>query len=681
MSHEIKDSIDFAKEIQTSKRAINVARNSDVKIQSTFDKSLKESQNTSQNTLNKRKKIVIIIISISALLIIAAIILIVGHFKLGWFMKKNDLVLVQNREVNLVSRYLEKKYSSNYYDLEGLEQNKSIQNNTVLTDFVVGVNKKTKINSFFDLSEPDYLYESFLLIINLTETNDTNSEYLGGINILDKSKTAEDLIQINDEFFINILKKEAQINSSNVTSFKENFPICKFYYYENGTISDIYYPKGMNEFYKSAINDLIEKITPKLSKSLYQKETNKRRLENAVEENLILNYQQIIENSVLKKTIIYEEKMQNEYYSNNIKKNEINSKIIRTFNSSGDIISLEMKGEALFKSFPQKEKENNNAENKNLRLIEETEESKIETNESYYKLGFNEFNMNVTSNMELIHNEIEPNILDKIKSISKLITFEKYKEINETLLDEEGKENELNNSDTNTNSTKEKRNLAQKNKINFPNTYTATYKLLNTDFLGWRIGFNQYLYINNKNNLRKEYLTFLFGGKEYVLAKAEKYHYPNLKSGYITKELVNKNFGLDKRFKPFGYVVKGHLNLIIKAQHGVSFDIIKNEMYSKGYASFEISVTGTFGPDFFVVSFGAQLKGYILKGNSYIQGNTLLNSGSKLSQFRFYSKINTCSVDLSFFFTINLIFWKKTFKQTFNLFKGFSNSENVYLYG
>ena len=52
------------------------------------------------------------------------------------------------------------------------------------------------------------------------------------------------------------------------------------------------------------MNDLIEKITPKLSKSLYQKETNKRRLESGVEENLVLNYQQIIENSVLKKTII-----------------------------------------------------------------------------------------------------------------------------------------------------------------------------------------------------------------------------------------------------------------------------------------------------------------------------------------------------------------------------------------
>ena len=433
----------------------------------------------------------------------------------------------------------------------------------------------------------------------------------------------------------------------------------------------------MNEFYKGAMTDLIEKITPKLTKSLYQQKTNKRKLENGVEENLKLNYQQIIENGVLQKTIIYEDKIQNEYYSNKIKKNEINSKIIRTFNSSGDIISLEMKGEALFKSFSQEE--NKNEKEKNLRLIEESDESKIETNESYYKLGFNEFNMNVTSNMELIHNKIEPNILDKLKAISKLIYFEKYIELNETLLNEKGKENELNNSDTN--STKEKRNLAQKNKINFSKTYTATYKLFNTDFLGWKIGLNQYLYVNNQNNLRQEYLTFLFGNKEYLLSKAEKYHYSNLKSGYITRELLNKNFGLDKRFKPFGYLVKGHLNLIIRAQHGVSFDIIKGEMYSKGYASLEISVTGTFGPDFFIVSFGAQLKGYILKGNSFIQGNTLLNSGSKLSVFQFYSKINTCSVDLSFFFTINLIFWKKTFKTTFNLYKGFSSYDNTYLYG
>ena len=38
----------------------------------------------------------------------------------------------------------------------------------------------------------------------------------------------------------------------------------------------------MNEFYKSAMNDLIEKITNKLPKSLYRQETYKRRLENGI---------------------------------------------------------------------------------------------------------------------------------------------------------------------------------------------------------------------------------------------------------------------------------------------------------------------------------------------------------------------------------------------------------------
>lgn len=685
MSTQLKKSNDVDRnKIPTSGRVINKKRNVEKKIKSSCDEALKKEQNNLPTIFSKRKKLFITIISISVLLVIAGVVLIIGHFQFGWFMKKNDLVLVQNREVNLVARYLEKKYSTNYYDLEGLDLSKRTQNNTILTDFVVGINKRTKINSIFDLSEPDYLYESFLLIINFTEINETNSEYLGGVNILDESKSAEDLIRINDELFLKKIQSSNQSNFTNKTEFKDNFPICKFYYFENGTIHEIYFPEGMNEFYKSAISDLIEKITPKLSKSLYQKETNKRRLENGGEESSLFNYQQIIENGVLQKTIIYEDKIQNKFYTNSnessLSKNVLNSKIIRTFNSSGDITSLEMKGEALFKSFvPDKNNETKNKENASLRFVSETEEKNLETNESYYKLGFNEFDMNVTSNMELIHNEIDPKILKKLNVLSNLISFEKYKELNETLANNTGKENNLNNSDTN--STSEKRNLAMKSRVNFLSSYTATNKLINTDFLGTKIGLNQYLYINNKTNLRQEYLKLIFRNKEYTLSVAEKYHYSNLKSGSYNKELVNKNFGLDKNFKPFGFFVRGYLNLNIYAKHGVSFDIINEEMYAKGYANFEISVSGTFGPDFFFVSFGAQLTGYVAKGNSHIQANTLINSGSKLSQFYFYEKINACSVDLSFYFTINLIFWKKTYRKTFNLFKGFSSQEGKYLYG
>lgn len=68
-----------------------------------------------------------------------------------------------------------------------------------------------------------------------------------------------------------------------------------------------YFPKNINEFYISIIEDLIEKVTPKLSKSLYKNESNIRRLENG-EEGINFNYEEILKNGKLQKRIIYENK-------------------------------------------------------------------------------------------------------------------------------------------------------------------------------------------------------------------------------------------------------------------------------------------------------------------------------------------------------------------------------------
>lgn len=103
-------------------------------------------------------------------------------------------------------------------------------------------------------------------------------------------------------------------NITNKTSFIENIPLCKFYYYKNGTIDEIYCPEGMDNFYKSAISDLIEKVTPKLSKSLYVNKNGKRRLEEEQEqeEGIKIDYEQIMKNDELEKTILYEDKVQKE---------------------------------------------------------------------------------------------------------------------------------------------------------------------------------------------------------------------------------------------------------------------------------------------------------------------------------------------------------------------------------
>ena len=398
-----------------------------------------------------------------------------------------------------------------------------------------------------------------------------------------------------------IIHKEKYNNVTNKTSFKENIPFCKFYYYQNGTLVKIYYPEGMDEFYKSAMNDLIEKITPKLSKSLYQNKTDKRRLQNEQDENVKLNYEHIVKNGTLEKIIIYEDKVQNDFQE---KSTKLNSKMIRTFNSSGDITSLEMKGEAIFKSIsPKKKDDSKHNEKKNLRSVEEeTKYINFETNETYNNLGFNEFNMNVTSNMELIHNEIEPKILEKLIKISKLISFEIYKEPKEIFTHEEIKDNIYNNSEE-YHTEKEKRNLDEENIINFPRTYLIYFKLTDSYFLNKRIIIEQELYINPNTNLRKDTIRLTLGPNK-ILHELSTYQDLSGKPSYKYKYISEKYYGFDSGFNPFGFSIRVELYLLFRVSHSLDCSVKYQQMYTKGYASYDVSVGGSFGPDFFLSLLG-----------------------------------------------------------------------------
>ena len=587
------------------------------------------------NETYKKGRITLIMASVIIFFTIAVAVLIIGHFKYGWFMKKNDLVIIQNREVNLVSRFVEQKKASNYYDVEGLDEDQRIKDNIVSTDFIVGINKRKKINSIFDFKENDYLYESFLLIINLTLINETNSQYLGGLNIFDKSKSAEELIKLNDEFFLQIITKEKNINitnKANKTSFIENIPFCKFYYFQNGTIDKIYFPKGMDEFYKSAMTDLIEKITPKLSKSLYQDKANKRRLQNEQEEGIKLNYEKIIKNGEIEKIIIYEDNVQKDFHEKNT---ELNSKIIRTFNSSGDITSLKMKGEVKFKSFSPDKKDNTkkNNEKKNLRFAEEAKDIYYRTNDTNdnANFGFNEFSMNITSNMELIQNGIEPKILEKLLKISKLISFEIYKEPEETFTYDEKKENITNNTEIYPIKSNEtiKRNLVGENIINFPHISNAWFVLYDKYVRNKRVIITQHLYINPYTNLRTDTLILNLDQREYILDELSIKHDLAKSSDSRYNYIPGKKYGIGLDFPIFGFSIRVTIYFYFRISHG--------------------------------------MRGSFMGGYAYIEGNPIPNTS--LTRFRFRGDFVPLSIDLIFYFTVNFIFWKKTYEQTFNIFK------------
>lgn len=250
-----------------------------------------------------------------------------------------------------------------------------------------------------------------------------------------------------------------------------NIPFAKFYFYENGTLDKIFFPEGINDYYKTSIIDLIEKITPKLSKSLYKNENIKRRLENG-DEGTYLNYEEFIKNGNLDKTKLYEDKIEkssrNEKDEFTFENKQLNSSTVRTFNSSGDMTLLEMEGEARFISSLLEPKNDINNIKEERRIEEFNGEKNVETNESFYNLGFNEFKLNAKSNMELIKSGLEPKTLDNLKYLSQLIKFELYQTKNSSLYTEDGNEPEEEDITLNqkNNANNIKRNLANK-KMNF----------------------------------------------------------------------------------------------------------------------------------------------------------------------------------------------------------------------
>ena len=638
----------------------------------------------------KKNKIIIISLIVLSFLVLASIILMIGHFWFGWFMKKNELVVEQKRETNSVVRYLENKNAYNYYDIEGLSQEQKMQNISIFTDFIIAINKIKKINKFF--SESDYLYEAFLLIINVTEANETESIYLGGLDIYDNSKSLQELIQQNNDLIFNYYSEHEQnFTLKNKTEYNESIPICKYYFYKNGTIVDIYFPKNTNEFYKSEIVDLIKKVTPKLSKSLYQNENNVRRLENGEKDNTILNYEQILTNGEISKTIIYENETKGDKNENNdqfnYEKRESNSRIKRIFNSSGDMISLEMEGEAFFKSGPSTKNKNiHDEKEKNLRLNEEIKGKGNATNDSYYSLGFNEFKMNVKSNIELIKNSIEPNILESLNKLTKQIIFEEYKQSNTTLEVDEGNETDVETNENFThfnhseqfNQTNNKRILSDE--INYPRSYRKSYTAVSTSFLGLSFGYELFLFIDNTNGVRQAYSKGFLGGNEIPFPEVEKRQNSNNKRDSAAKSLSAKRYGLSINFNIFGFSIGSSFYVKFSIYHGVSFEISNGEMYSRSFSSFSIGAEGSFGPNFIIVSFKYSLRGTLASGYTYIEANTLLNYGSKITRFYFYRRLDACSLDIYFSFTINLIFWKKTYETTLNLFRLYSSSQSYYSY-
>lgn len=191
------------------------------------------------NKIKVNKKIIIGLVVAGLISIAFITTLLVGYFKLEWFQKKQNNVIVNTYHKGQVLLFNEAKtFITEVKTKEGIET----VNQKIITDFLVMINSKKKLNYF---GEIDNLYNATLVILKMS----TKDEEIGGLNLLDEKEF---------EKLLNNPKKH------------EN-PIAKFSFYENGTLHDIYIDKDTKQFYALSLVDLIENIIPRISKKYTEK--------------------------------------------------------------------------------------------------------------------------------------------------------------------------------------------------------------------------------------------------------------------------------------------------------------------------------------------------------------------------------------------------------------------------
>ena len=191
-------------------------------------------------------KVKLTIAIISTILVLAGTTtLLIGYFKFDWFKKEIYKVDANiTREVNQANFFTENKKVSTKIALT--PENYEEQDYEINTDFMVYLKDKT------ELAENDNLYRASIVILKSKMTTKDEEYELPSFDINDENKIKE---------------YEANPDGS-------KFPIAEFSFYENGTISDVKFLDSADEYNSQTLNDLIEKVIPKISRNRTEDNNN-----------------------------------------------------------------------------------------------------------------------------------------------------------------------------------------------------------------------------------------------------------------------------------------------------------------------------------------------------------------------------------------------------------------------
>ena len=365
-------------------------------------------------------------------LVIVTSIFLIGYFCFNWFQKEpNTIVNIEKEQYQMDYFKESKKITSLINEKSKFEGSTQIQNIDI--DFFVIINLKTRLTYF---GTKDNLYNATLVILRTNISNEYTNLVTGQFNI-------------NDEKEINEMLKNPNITEN---------PFATFSFYENGTLLGIYLPSEITEFTASLIIDLIEKVTPRISKEYYEKkEINKvsfklKNNTNTSNETTLLEIHQLKE-------------FKDKYTEVSFNGSSSHSNIERKVNEENKLEYIKSNSELVLNS-----QKNDNEEN-------------------YVDLGFNDYHFHIDSDIKLISQKKQIETVNLINKIYEKVEFMESTDLMKMFgkTEKEKEEEEENKNDW----EEENNSLLNENKLRnlnyFSSPYASNIPLLTTNILGKKL--------------------------------------------------------------------------------------------------------------------------------------------------------------------------------------------------
>ena len=485
---------------------------------------ISEKPSASENSkkLSLRNKIMIAIMIAIIIAIILISIIVIVFFVVKKKKKDNDTELIIKeqlvanviRKENEITRYIDIKTTKMKMEMgDNITQNETI----ITTDCLIDINSITNADNNKTL-----LYDAFFVIISIKRKDSDNEETLiGGIDIFqDDIEMEEDIEEIEgDEDLSDLTSEEIENFKQTITKNDVELPVIKFSFYENGTLNELYFPNNFDVFMESISKDIILKLIPQISESLYTKKENDTNRLLLSEENG--KEYETINNS----TILYD------IESRGVSTGEIEmdkSHVVsntQTTIEEGDVKNITSQGDVQFLSEDNVEYNSPNIDEDSAFTEEDTKDMK----DSTLKNEFKSLSSSTSSVTNLINKTINETLTNRIKNISDTIEYRIYDDTvqnNQTLrllrqlnLDESAVYTRNISSIPKFKSRKQIRNLGISS---LTKPIEFTYPIFKINILGLKTSLNAVITVNTKSGVIHIDVVLIIGKIQLLFFEMEK---------------------------------------------------------------------------------------------------------------------------------------------------------------